>query len=61
MRGSGVKVGDGVESAAADGLPFDDAEPHLDEVEPGRGGRGEVHVHSWDWRSASAPRHGCTP
>src|SRR4051794_16304555 len=42
----GVEFVDGAEGAAADGLAFDDAEPDLDEVEPGRGGRGEVHVHA---------------
>lgn len=30
-----------------DGLAFDDAEPDLDEVEPGRRGGGEVHVDAW--------------
>src|SRR5262245_18162787 len=30
----------------ANGLTLDDAEPDLDEVEPGRRGRGEVHAHA---------------
>ena len=38
------EVADGGESAAVDGLAFDDAEPDLDQVQPGPRGRGEVHV-----------------
>src|SRR6478609_1088935 len=30
------------EAATADGLALDDAEPDLDQVQPGSGGRGEV-------------------
>jgi len=43
----GVEVFDGAEAAAVDGLAFDDAEPDLDHVHPGRAGRGEVHLHAW--------------
>ena len=32
----GVEFSEGAEGAAVDGLSLDDAEPHLDEVEPGR-------------------------
>jgi hypothetical protein len=32
------------EGAAVNGLAFDDGKPHLDQVEPGCGGRGEVGV-----------------
>jgi dihydrolipoamide dehydrogenase len=39
------EVGDAGEAAAMDGLAFDDPEPHLDQVEPRGGGRGEVHLH----------------
>ena len=38
----GVEVFDRPERAAADGLAFDDAEPHLNQVQPGPGGRGVV-------------------
>ena len=40
----GGQVADGGECAAVDGLAFDDAEPDLDQVQPGSGGRGEVDV-----------------
>jgi hypothetical protein len=38
----GVELADGAEAAAVDGLAFDDAEPDLDQVQPGARGRGEV-------------------
>ena len=38
------QVTDGVEAAAVDGLFLDDAEPDLDQVQPGPGGGGEVDV-----------------
>src|SRR6478736_633834 len=41
------QVSHGWEDAAADGLAFDDAEPDLDQVQPGPGGRGEVGVDPW--------------
>ena len=40
----GVELAHGSEGAAVDGLAFDDAEPDLDEVQPGPGRGGEVHV-----------------
>ena len=40
----GDEVGDGVEDAAADRFVGQLPEPALDQVEPGRGGRGEVQV-----------------
>ena len=39
----GVGVNEGGEDSAADRLPFDDAEPDLDQVYLGGVGRGEVH------------------
>lgn len=40
----GVEILDRGKHTAADGLPVDDSEPDIDEVEPGPGRWGEVHV-----------------
>lgn len=39
-----TNFGDAREGDTVDGLTFDDAEPHLDQVHPRRRGRGEVAV-----------------
>ena len=41
---SGFKFGDAPEHAAADAVPGNEAKEALDLVDPGRGGRREVHV-----------------
>jgi hypothetical protein len=40
----GVELVHGAEDDAVEGLAFNDAEPHLDKVHPGRRGRSEVDV-----------------
>jgi hypothetical protein len=52
------RVGHGGKVAAAQGLPGDDREERLDQVQPGARGRGEVQGDP-GWRSSQARTAGC--
>ncbi len=45
LANRGDELADGVNGAAADGLAGNDPEEHLDHVQPGRRGRGEMQLH----------------